>query len=186
MKGKVIFIDELPVVPNTAGGAFLDKIKFLRNLCRAVKLPCIVSGTNSEVSKLIGRWNSIYVSRPGEDLKPWVQVMVKTPNASLHSFCGLVQIDNRGTLRDYLRGNDLDYGRIFVDFYGQNGNLAKFEPVKRLIRFLINQSSTSLPGLIPMILYHLFRLLPIHKDEPSKIWSELIDKASTQLKKRKI
>ncbi len=67
------------------------KIQFLRNLCRLVKLPVNLSGTNAKVLNLLGTV-SVVGSRLGErETKPWVQGTVKSTKSSVKSFASLIK-----------------------------------------------------------------------------------------------
>ena len=76
----LLFSDELPY----EHGQCKYAVCFLRNLCKVVHMPCILSSTDSNVTNLIDRANCRN-SAPSidEGRKPWVKVVSKTPRDSI-------------------------------------------------------------------------------------------------------
>lgn len=192
----MIFIDELPHInDNTVpmAKAACIKIQFLRNLCRLVKLPANLSGTNSKVNNLIGN-GTVAGSRLGErETKPWVQVTVKSTKSSVKSFASLIKYkDHRSVDRSFGRvvsqpGYSVNYPLLISDLYGIQETPSPtndYLHVGKLIKFIIEQSKTSLSGIIPLIMKKLFQVLPTTSNS-KELWRNLWQKVVDDIRIRK-
>lgn len=166
---------------------------FLRNLCRVVRIPTFVSGTDSNVAKMVGGSGSNFESRVDEgETKGWVNVNVKTSPATLQSFAKLVKFKKygetkpTGCLNSYILNNtnELKYEDLLSDICGRAPNRVKLEWFKNIANFLINQSETSLPGIIALVFSWLLALVPAHSNA-KELWEKLAEKFSADISARK-
>lgn len=84
LENQLIFIDELLLGKSDLYSA----IEFLRNLCRAVRLPVNICSSDSSIRQMFNDNESNYKSMR---LLPWVQVTIKTPQASILTFAHLIK-----------------------------------------------------------------------------------------------
>ena len=113
LNNVLLFSDELPDNHDECK----DVVRFLRNLCRVVNIPSMLSGTNSRVTNLIGKRDSRN-SGPSidEGLTPWVKVVTKTPhNPKALLKCLGCSIDVRLWNRKVKLKHYIDKGEIDVD-----------------------------------------------------------------------
>ena len=168
------------------------QIKFLRDLCRTVALPSNISGTNSSANYLVKQNLTYPVSRVDEcNSKHWVQVTVKTPKAALLAIWKLVKFKNHfGAivgLTEFISEedpNELDYIRIMRDIYGREANETELECFEKLAKFLIEQSKTSLPGMIPLVFGYLLENISLCSN-PKELWKQMTLQFGNCLRSRK-
>lgn len=166
---------------------------FLRNLCRVVRLPVFVSGTDSHVANMIGGPGSFFGSRVEEDeTRRWVNVNVKTSKAALKSFAKLVKFkkcskkDPIGCLTPYISNgpNVLKYTSLLKDVYGRDPKLNELSLFKKIAEFLIQQAKTSLPGVISLVFSRLLELVSTSSDDKI-LWSKLTESFTLNISNRK-
>ena len=147
LSNNVVFIDEM-VVSNQ------DQIGLLRNLCRTVHLPVVLSGTNAKVQNLIGK-TGIPDSRV-DGINPWVKVVTRFPRATLKSFGSWItfeplnNLSGLASLYSFInRLGEIDYERLLSALINRQdfAVAGDWEFLKKLLRFTIDQTCTSLPGL---------------------------------------
>ena len=190
----VVFIDEM-VAPDLDDliGVY---IKLLRNLCRAVHIPVILSGTNSRVQNLVGQ-TDIAVSRRGE-FKPWVKVVTLLPKATLESFGHFIKFakfNNQTveyTLNDFLnaRKTDLKYAELFRSLINMSDfGLSDQKNLQKLFKFVIKQSHTNLPGLAIITCKVMIDLIVELREnvriDCEAIWKRLINEVTNLVIDRK-
>lgn len=95
LEDNLVFIDEFPGenLIKERYDSLISKTKFLRNLCRSMFLPSILSGTDSNATNLIGHKDAVY---SGADSNPrkWVKVIVKLVPATLKSLCCTIKFNS--------------------------------------------------------------------------------------------
>ena len=165
---------------------------FLRNLCRVVKIPAFLSGTDSHVGKMIGPTkSSIGSSRtePGRS-KPWVNINVETSKASLESFSKLVKFKKHNenisstNLTSFIIEGELDYVSLLKAVYGRDATVSELGYFKKLAEFLILQAQTSLSGIVPLVFSYLLELIPECSD-PKELWKQLTKFLTVNISERK-
>lgn len=182
MENHLVFIDEI-------SGHYIDVkdyVKFVRNLCRSVKLPICLSSSNLLITELT-------TGEKFEESKisPWVQVTVKTPQSSLLSLSHLIQFKpfnseiTSSCLNDFIdqERKEILYDELFLNLYGSLDNVS-VDPLKKLIGFLLKQAETCLPGLMALIFTKLFDLLPSFTNAKG-IWRSLMDFVTRDVAKNK-
>ena len=171
-------------------------IKLLRNICRAVHIPVILSGTNSRVQNLVGK-NDILESRSGES-KPWVKVVTLLPKATLESFGHLVKfkpwdnLDLEYSLVDFMNPTktDLSYASLFQSLIdAEKFNDEDLKKLMSLFRFVVKQSHTNLPGIAiiscKLLVDLIIGLRQSDQIDCKAIWIKLIDQVQAAVIKRK-
>lgn len=160
-------------------------IRFLRNLCRAIRLPTHITGTQSSISKL-------YCPQDLADVgAAWVQMIVKTPNFSIDSICKFIKFKPHNSeiasscLKDFMEpgSKTLLYEQLFMEISG-SADMNLLNPIKKLIEFLLNQCEGCLPGIIILIFSKLFEMLPKFTDSKT-FWSDLATTFITDVMTRK-
>lgn len=181
-----MFIDELPKNDDEIS----IMTKFLRNICRAIRIPSNISGTNSRIRNLVAIVDASVSRNAGIESYPWVQVTVKTPQSSLQTFCHLIKFKPHDSdiasscLKDYvhLESNTVLFDQLFNKLYGSFSS--QYIPVQKLIEFLIKQSETCLPGITLLIFTRLFEILPNFTDSKT-LWVNLQMTVITDIMRRK-
>ena len=191
MSNFLVFIDEIPVAAH-------DAIRLLRNLCRAVHIPVILSGTNSGVQNLVGQ-TDIAVSRRGEP-KPWVKVVTLLPKATLESFGHFVKfkpwnnLNLECSLVDFIEliqtKSDLNYSLLFNSLLNVQGfNDEDLKNLENIFRFVVKQSKTNLPGIAiiscKLLVDLVIGLKPNVRIDFKAIWKKLIAKVQSAVTKCK-
>ena len=167
-----MFIDELSKTESN----LLNHIKILRNLCRAVKIPVILSGTNAKVQNLIGR-NDVKVSRTSEQSLPWVKVVTRLPKATLNSFGALIEFtpwnDSNlvNSLLSFCESNNLNVDLLFTNLFNRSTFLYDIEFLKKVLLFIAEQSKTNLPGLAILSFSVLIELIVELRTHSTKLFS---------------
>jgi hypothetical protein len=140
-----VFIDELPQIMK-------DYVKLLRNICRAVHIPTILSGTNSAVNNLLGR-SHINTSRTGGSPLLWVKVVCKFPKATLKTIAHVIKFKNFRDpnsedilLKDCIASNEVFLNSLIDDAMLASKNIDRAFLLK-LTNFIFEQANSNLPGL---------------------------------------
>ena len=173
-----MFIDEFPV-------ACKFSLKIIRNVARALHLPCIVASTNARIKNLLGI--SLETRSRGQDsLYPWVKVVFKLPHANgkIVSSVIKVPIASSTTSNETIsRSINLDEfvsvsskkiikaTELFslIGFTDLRAN--EISNLKNLFDFILSQSTTSLPGLSILALKILLDILSNMRASTSIIFS---------------
>lgn len=177
----------------------------MRNICRAVNLPCILSGTNSKVQNLIGA-SSINDSRQGPPTN-WVKVVTKLPKATLNSLSHFISFkswknnDQSIHFSTFLKENPFENNeKFFTKILNELINLKKIsiesikKQLEKLIKITILQLKTNLPGLAILSFQSLFDSISSscsdYKSQKSlsiveKVWKLTIFKIITLVLNRK-
>ena len=174
----------------------IDLTKLLRNTCRAVHIPVVLSGTNAKVQNLIGK-SDISASRD-DGVFPWVKVATKLPKATLKSFGPWISFNPLSDLNSlvYLDSfansiGEMDYEELlgsllFRQDFTTDGD---WEFLKDLLKFTINQTRTNLPGLGIISLNILIELLIECRGKAQinrkMLWKSLVERIQQFVLKRK-
>ena len=186
----MVFLDELP--PGSKE-IVTDCIQFLRNLCRAVKIPVILSGTNARVTNLIAK-SDAEQSRTGPSV-PWVLVITKLPKANLQSFGNVIKFKDdhnvEHCLHEFLNENGtINYMLLKQKLYSHISNEDPSDIyIRELLELISKQVSTSLPGIVSMVMQKAFDLisgLRLDSSVPvNYLWSRLNNCVLEQVLQRK-
>ena len=188
----LLFSDELPYNQSQCKYA----VCFLRNLCRVIHMPSMLSGTDSHVTNLIGRAD-YRNSGPSvnEGLKPWVKVVSKTPRDSILLLkclgCSIeVNLENETVMLDrFIENDQLNLDRLINDLIGEDNQNTHY--VKSVIGFLFEQLNTGLPGLITECINIALKKLSAYREvefDLTTLWSSIVEKATAEilLKRKKM
>ena len=196
MTNFVVFIDEM--VGPELDDLFGVYIKLLRNLCRAVHIPVILSGTDLRVIGFEVK-GPFLGSRSGEP-KPWVKVVTILPKATLESFGHFVKFKPWNNLNlecsvvDFIEliqtKSDLNYSLLFNSLLNVQGfNDEDLKNLENIFRFVVKQSKTNLPGIAiiscKLLVDLVIGLKPNVRIDFKAIWKKLIDKVQTAVTKCK-
>lgn len=137
-----MFIDELPFNAK-------EDTKLLRNICRAVHIPTILSGTNAAVNNLLGR-SHISTSRNDGTSRLWVKVISRLPKATISTISHAIKFrdfrnpDSLISLDDCMKDEKLFLSSLLDASSLETIDLSFLE---KLIHFIFEQVKTNLPGL---------------------------------------
>ena len=186
----MVFLDELP--PGSKE-IVTDCIQFLRNLCRAVKIPVILSGTNARVTNLIAK-SDAEQSRTGPSV-PWVLVITKLPKANLQSFGNVIKFKDdhnvEHCLHEFLNENGtINYMLLKQKLYSHISNEDPSDIyIRELLELISKQVSTSLPGIVCMVMQKAFDLIASLREQPvlnvKTLWVNLNERILTETLRRK-
>ena len=126
---NLVFLDESPGSKENV----TDCIQFLRDLCRAVNIPVILSGTNSKVVNLIAKTDTEQPrSRTGPSV-PWVLVITKLPKANLQSLGNVIKFKDDQNIEHYLH-----------EFLNENGTINYILLKQKLYSHIINDDPSDI------------------------------------------
>ena len=190
----VVFIDEMTL--NRKKDDIDIDIKLLINLCRVVHIPVILSVNDSKVLNLIGKYD-IEDSR-SVDLSPCVKVATRLPKATLESFGHFIKFAKLNnstveyTLNDFLnaRKTDLKYAELFRSLINMSDfGLSDQKNLQKLVKFVIKQSHTNLPGLAIITCKVMIDLIVELREnvriDCEAIWKRLINEVTNLVIDRK-
>ena len=152
MKDCLIFIDEL--IPEDQ--AYSLKVQFLRNLCRFLSIPVIISSTSSHANNLIARNDSKSSGRRIYGRTKWVKVITKLPDSSLLSLVMVIkflsQCSGSRNLKDFLSCTEgiykLDCRAIASEILGSDEFMRPAcEILAKFIEFIVPLCLKTLPGI---------------------------------------
>ena len=188
LNNVLLFSDELPDNHDECE----DVVRFLRNLCRVVNIPSMLSSTNLRVTNLIGKRDYRNCGPSiDEGLTPWVKVVTKTPQNPKDLLkclgCSIdVRLRNRKVkLNHYIDNGEIDVDRLLFDLIENNPDKPH---VKSILEFLFEQLKTSLPGLITEIIKITCNMLSRFHKKPfdlKSLWPIIAKESTKILLKRK-
>jgi hypothetical protein len=187
LNNSVVFIDELVQT---------EKVRVLRNICRAVNLPVILSGTTAKVQNLICLQDA-GISRTGPPA-PWVQVVTTLPKANIASLAELIRFEHLSADSDQSLAMYLNNSRTNINYQALKGNLLSerdlsiidWTYLESLLKLAVRQSKTNLPGLALVSLKCLIeQIVLLRGSEESldklKFWTSLLSKIQREVLERK-
>ena len=179
----VVFIDEF-----VYEDSLNLKAKLLRNLCRAVALPVILSGTNANVTNLIGTREIRLGTAKLSISRPWVKIICKLPKLTIRTLGQIIQFvgyDGKNYfLKEFIDSSGVvNYERLLQALIGRISKTT-MNTVKKFMDFLLLQSTTSLPGISCFAISSFLNKFPIIQDE-SSLWSLLINDLVIKIRSRK-
>ena len=185
LPNPIIFIDEYDptnILP----------IKYLRNLSRALGLPCVLASTNSRVSNMLGKTKKTSSSM-AETKEVWVYAIRKLPKANILGILQRLSLDGVD-YQNYIdkASNDEYYvpkrTEELLEHFQVNFNPQSIKQFKKLFMFLLKQSQTCLQGVS---FYSLQRFINALKSLEGKeldcnlIWESICSKMNRMFIARK-
>lgn len=169
------------------------RAKFIRNLCRAVAIPVIVSGTNATVTNLIGEKEFMSGGTgKGSFSRPWVTVISKLPKSSLQTIGIAVKFGCHRLSDFYDSAGSFDFKRLAIVLVGScEGYINATATVKKFFDFLLKQSKTCLPGILFFAFKSVIKNIPIvlqtnrSSSNDEELWNLLIQDLVFQIRTRK-
>lgn len=178
----VIFIDEF---------GNQEQIVFLRDLCRVLRVSCILASTNARVSNMIQ--NSSKTSSSVRD--PWCEIIANLPSASFEGITNVTKISD----------HSLEKERLLSEFILPDGSVKveelcewmtnkrdaltdeQMKTVNEIVKLVKTQSTTCLQGVACIAIEKLFKVvLPeIFNGESFGIFDELIKEICKAMIERK-
>ena len=185
----LVFIDEL--CPNDP--ALTLKIQFLRNLCRYINIPVILSSTNSHANNLIGRQDSVSSGTNVSGKLRWVKVITQLPKSNLITMSIPIRFNDfkkkKRSLREFI-SEDLktfDYESIAKAIFKEDDK--KIETSVQFLKFIVPLLLKTLPGIAKYSLDFLFiELTEISLTDFSLkyLWATLVNIIAKVMAKRKM
>lgn len=145
MDDHLVFIDEFPVNHENYAET-IKSIKFLRNLCRGVFMPSILSGTDSSATNLIGQKDSLFSGEVAYSRK-WVKVITKLVQPTIKSLCCTIEVKPGKYMSDFVNDDDtFDYS-AFISNYNFKSELSEsLDDALNILKYIFKYSKTGLPG----------------------------------------
>jgi len=188
LNNSVVFIDELVEA---------EKVRLLRNICRAVDFPVVLSGTTAKVQNLICTKDAV-ISRLGPST-PWVQVLTTLPKANIGILAEFVTFEHASdglhqTLSMYLDASrtDLNYQALKVALFGEiELNAGDWTFLESLFKLTVKQARTNLPGISLLSLNFLIKEVITLRGgtegtiDKLRFWTSLLSNIQREVLKRK-
>ena len=118
----------------------------LRNLCRGVFMPSILSGTDSSATNLIGQKDSLFSGEVAYSRK-WVKVITKLVQPTIKSLCCTIEVKPGKYMSDFVNDDDtFDYS-AFISNYNFKSELSEsLDDALNILKYIFKYSKTGLPG----------------------------------------
>lgn len=190
LNDTLMFIDEF----STARPDLHLQLLFLRNLCRYLKMPILVSSTNSEAKNLIVRADSMTSGKDIDFETSWVKIITRMPLAQIKILALSVHFKdfsgNSRKLKEFLIENDkvIDLNAFSLSVFGLEESLMQVRSsFIKFFDFVLPLCFETLPGLARYSIF-LF-LLNIPRNDTSlssiKMWECFCDSVFDSITARK-
>lgn len=168
-------------------------VKFLTNLCRAVELPVILSGTDPEITTFTDESSISSARKKSKESAsqnnpiPSAKIVSRTPNdpdCFLKCLgCSIdVKLESETVkLETFIQNGKINFDRLVYDLIGENQNSPH---VKVILEFLFDQLNTNFPGLVTASIEFALEILSIYRKQPFDLmnfWTYIVRYSSIKL-----
>ena len=153
---------------------YISTVYFLTNLCRAVELPVILSGTDPEITTFTDESGKSSARKKSKESSsknnpiPSAKIVSRTPNdpdCFLKCLgCSIdVKLESEAVkLETFIQNGKINFDRLVYDLIGENQHSSY---VKVVLEFLFEQLSTNFPGLVTACIEFALEILSFYKKQ---------------------